>query len=115
VKVHCAQSRAGVDPQSLGVAADSASFAIEERGRGARASQFDQRKNEMMYFGITTTHRRLFQYELSGFNSPEQKIEDFEDEGVPAVERGVAGRAGGDGEKKIKEAGFGKSADESAL
>ena len=69
-----------------------------------------------MYFGIAkATHCRLFQYELGGLNSPEQKIEDLEDERVPAVERGVAGRAGGDGEKEIKETGFGKSANESAL
>ena len=98
------------------------SSCVAKRARGAlkrhhrllrtRASQFDRRK---MYFGITTTHRRLFQYELGGLNSPEQKIEDFEDERVPAVERGVVGRAGGDGEKKIKETRFGKRANESAL
>ena len=68
-----------------------------------------------MYFGITTTHRRLFQYELSRLDSPEQKIEDFEDERIPSIEHGVTGRAGGDGEDEIKETGFGESADESAL
>ena len=65
--------------------------------------------------GFTTTHHRLFQYEFGRLYPPEQKIENFEDERVPAVEHGVAGRAGGDGEEKVKEAGFGKSANESAL
>ena len=110
------QSLAGVDPRSSGAVADSASFAIKGgSAEGSISVQFDQQKNDRCYFGIPTTHRRLIQDELSRLDSPEQKIEDLEDERVPAVKHGVAGRAGGDGEEEIKEMGLGKGADELAL